>query len=44
MPKTAFVTPDDHLEFPGMPFGLCNAPAVFQKLNEQRFGTFEKFY
>ena len=40
-PKTAFVTPDDHCQFKRMPMGLCNAPAIFQRLMCRVFSTLQ---
>jgi hypothetical protein len=40
IPKTAFITHEGHYEFLVMPFGLCNAPYIFQSLMNHVFHPF----
>lgn len=37
--KTAFITNDGHFEYLRMPFGLCNGPAIFQRLMNTVLGN-----
>lgn len=37
--KTAFITSDGHFEYLRMPFGVCNGPAVFQRLMNTVLGN-----
>jgi hypothetical protein len=36
--NTAFITPDGHYESMKMPFGLVNAPSVFQRFIDKALG------
>lgn len=38
--KTAFVTPEGHFEYLKMPFGLANAPVVYQKIMSETLKPF----
>ncbi len=38
--KTAFITPSDHYEYLVMPYGLSNAPSVFQEFMNEVFREF----
>ena len=41
--KTAFVTHEGLYKFRVMPFGLCNAPATFQRVMQRMFSGLDEF-
>lgn len=43
IPWTAFICPQGHFEWLAMPFGLKNAPSVFQRKMDNIFQKFERF-
>lgn len=40
IPKTGFVTPEGHYEYVKMPYGLANAPVVYQKIISNTLRSF----
>uniref|UniRef100_A0A146M517 RNA-directed DNA polymerase n=1 Tax=Lygus hesperus TaxID=30085 RepID=A0A146M517_LYGHE len=40
--KTAFTTAGGHFEYARMPFGLCNAPATFQRLMDRLLASIKE--
>lgn len=42
-PLTAFSAPNGHYQWRVMPFGLCNAPQIFQRWMDSIFNKYKKF-